>query len=106
MASTIQYFSVSDVLTEIGTSLINTQNQLINQAKKENLPYVQHIAEAEIELKTLFNVKKIENKSGLGMVLFNAYARHTLEMEESTASRVKVIFSTVPVHSFSEKGTD
>jgi len=54
----------------------------------------------------LFNVKKIENKSGLGMVLFNAYARHTLEMEESTASRVKVIFSTVPVHSFSEKGTD
>ncbi|MDI6734877.1 MAG: hypothetical protein QME42_01565 [bacterium] len=98
--------SVIDVLSEIGMGLMSTQNQLIDYARKQNLSYVQNIAEAEIELKTLFNVKTVENKSRLGMVLFNSYARHTLEMEESTSSKIKVTFSTVSMQRSPEKKTD
>lgn len=96
MRRRIHHLSVSDVLSEIGRGLMHTQRQMINYAKEQDLPYVQDIAEAEIELKTLFNVKRREDKSGLGMILFNGYVRHILEMEENTSSKIKVKFSTVP----------
>lgn len=97
MAEEVKVPSISEVLTEVGTALSKTQRELEKEAYAGANAYHQNIAEAEVEIKTVFKVTGSETQKKLGMMLINGYTKYKYDLSENISSmlRVKFVATTV-----------